>query len=148
VQVIKGEENMSKNKTKSAAHIDRRSLLKGVAATGTISAIAAAHLTPAAKSVSENKAAAKSWRDKPDPIDETLISDGGTYDVVVVGGGHAGLLCARVAAMKGSSVAVIENQAQKSYVPGIGGGQVGTVNSQYALDRGAPRIDEGDFLRE
>jgi fumarate reductase flavoprotein subunit len=45
-------------------------------------------------------------------------------------------------------VAVIENQAQKSYVPGIGGGQVGTVNSQYALDHGAPRIDEGDFLRE
>jgi hypothetical protein len=139
---------MSRKDKKSAAHINRRSFLKGVAATGAMSAIAAAHPAPAAQSANENKASEKSWRDKPDPINETLISDGGTYDVVVVGGGHAGLLCARVAAVKGASVAVIEVQTEKGYVPGIGGGQVGTVNSQYALDHGAPRIDESDFLRE
>ena len=139
---------MSKNDKKSGTHIDRRSFLKGVAATGAMAAIAAGHPASAAQSEGVNKASTKSWRDKPDPIDETLISDGGTYDVVVVGGGHAGLLCARVAAMKGASVAVIENQAEKGYVPGIGGGQVGTVNSQYALDHGAPRIDEADFMRE
>jgi len=128
--------------------INRRNFLKGIAATGAMGAIATAHPASAVQSTSENKSAEKSWRDKPDHIDETLISDSRTYDVVVAGGGNAGLLCARVAAMKGASVAVIENQAEKGYVPGIGGGQVGTVNSQYGLDRGAPRIDEGDFLRE
>jgi len=139
---------MSKNKRKSGFHIDRRSFLEGVAATGAMGAITAAHSASAAQPASENQTTTKSWRDKPDPIDESLISDGGTYDVVVIGGGHAGLFCARVATMKGASVAVIENQAENGYVRGIGGGQVGTVNSQYALDNGAPRIDEGDFLRE
>jgi len=139
---------VSRNKNNFKVNINRRTFLKGVAATSAMASMAAAHPTSAAQPANENKAAAKSWRDKPDPIDEALVSDGGTYDVVVVGGGHAGLFCARVAAMKGASVAVIENQAEKSYIRGVGGGQVGTVNSQYALDNGAPRIDEGDFLRE
>ncbi len=139
---------MSRKDKKSIGHINRRGFLKGVAATGAMGAIAAACPASAAQPAGENKSAKKSWRDKPDPIDESLISDGGTYDVVVVGGGHAGLLCARVAAMKGAAVAVIENQAEKGYLPGIDRGHVGTVNSQYALDHGAPRIDEADFLRE
>jgi len=139
---------MSGNDKETVNKINRRMFLKGVAASGAMGAIAAAHPSDAAQSAGENKTATRSWRDKPDPIDESLISDEGIYDVVVVGGGNAGLLCARVAAMKGGSVAVIENQPEKGYVPGIGGGQVGTVNSQYALDHGAPRIDEADFLRE
>jgi hypothetical protein len=49
--------------------------------------------------------------------------------------------------MKGASVAVIESQAEKGYIRGVGV-QCGIVNSQYVLDHGAPRIDEGDFLRE
>ena len=138
---------MIKNEKKSGAHINRRSFLKSVAATGAMATIAAAHPATAAQSANENKAATKPWRDQPDPIDEKLISEVGTYDIVVVGGGNAGLVCARAAAMKGASVAVIENQADKSYVRGIGS-QPGTVNSQYALDQGAPRIDEDDFLRE
>jgi fumarate reductase flavoprotein subunit len=138
---------MSRKDKKSAACSNRRTFLKGLSATGAMGAIAAAHPTSAAQMASENKAAVKSWRDKPDPIDEKLISDGGSYDVVVVGGGNAGLICARAASMKGASVAVIENQAEKGYVRGVGK-DVGTVNSQYALDQGAPRIDEDDFLRE
>jgi fumarate reductase flavoprotein subunit len=138
---------MSRKDKKSAAYGNRRTFLKGLSATGAMGAIAAAHPASAAPSASENKAAVKSWRDKPDPIDEKLISDGGSYDVVVVGGGNAGLICARAASIKGASVAVIENQAEKGYVRGVGK-DVGTVNSQYALDRGAPRIDEDDFLRE
>jgi len=138
---------MSKNEKMSGTQLDRRSFLKGVAATGAMATIAAAHPTSAEQSASENKAAAKSWRDMPDPIDESLISDGGTYDVVVVGGGNSGLLCARAASMNGASVAVIENQAENSYVRGIGS-QCGTINSQYALSQGAPRIDESDYLRE
>jgi len=139
---------MSEKDKKSAGHIDRRGFLKGVAATGAMGAISAVHSTSAAApSADENRAAVKSWRDKPDPIDEALISDGGTYDVVVVGGGNAGLICASAASTKGVSIAVIENQAEKGYLPGVGK-DVGTVNSQYALSQGAPRIDEDDFLRE
>jgi len=137
---------MTKNVKKSGTHLDRRAFLKGVAATGAMATIAAAHTVSAAQSAGENKNAVNSWRDKPDPINEGLISDGGTYDVVVVGGGNAGVVCARVAAMKGASVAVIENQPEKSWV--CVGTEVGTINSQYAMDHGAPRIDEEDFIRE
>jgi fumarate reductase flavoprotein subunit len=137
---------MTKNGKKSGTHLNRRSFLKNIAVTGAMATIAAAHPAIAAESAPEKKAATKSWRDKPDPIDEKLISDGGTYDVVVVGGGTSGLFCARVAAMKGASVAVIENQAEKKYV--FVGTEVGTINSQYVQDHGAPRIAEDDFIRE
>jgi fumarate reductase flavoprotein subunit len=138
---------MSKNEKKSQTHIDRRSLFKGVAATGAMGAIAASHPASAAQPTAGSTTAARSWRNKPDPIDGSLISDSGTYDVVVVGGGASGVICASAASMKGATVAVIENQAEKGYVRGAGK-DVGIVNSQYALDQGAPRIDEDDFLRE
>ncbi len=74
---------MSRKDKKSMGHINRRNFIKGVAATGAMGAIAAAYPVSAAQSAGENKAAAKSWRDKPDPIDEPLINDGGTNDVVL-----------------------------------------------------------------
>jgi fumarate reductase flavoprotein subunit len=138
--------NVSKNK-KPGTYGNRRCFLKGVTATGAVATITAAYPAAAAQLAEEVKAATKSWRDKPDPINESLISDGGAYDVVVIGGGNSGLICARVAAMKGASVAVIENQAEKSYIPGAGK-EVGVINSQYAITHGAPHIDEDDFLRE
>jgi succinate dehydrogenase/fumarate reductase flavoprotein subunit len=134
------------NEKKSGIDMDRRRFLKGVAATGTMAAVSAAHPAAAAASTREKEKTTKTWRDKPDPIDEGLVSDGGTYDIVVVGGGNAGLVCARVAAMKGASVAVLENQAEESYV--CVGTEVGTINSRYAMDHGAPRISEDDFIRE
>jgi len=135
---------MPQNENESTRRFDRRNLLKSVAAGGAIATIAAAR-PAAAFPVLEKKTTAKSWRDRPDPIDESLISDGGTYDIVVVGGGTAGM-CARVAASKGSSVAVIENQPESKY--DWAGTEVGTVNSKWAMDHGAPRIDEDDFIRE
>jgi len=136
---------MSGHERKPPVNLDRRDFLKGVAATGAMATIAAAR--PAeAKSTSERKIDTKSWRDRPDPIDERLISNSGTYDIVVVGGGTSGLLCARVAATKGASVAVIESQREKDYT--WVGTELGTVNSRHARDHGAPRIDEADMLRE
>lgn len=108
--------------------------------------ITVCHSSSAAGASSENKAATKSWRDRPETIDEALIADGGTYDIVVVGGGTAGTMCARVSAMKGSSVALIEALAENKYT--WIGTEVGTINSQYAQDHGAPRISEDDFIRE
>jgi fumarate reductase flavoprotein subunit len=137
---------MSERNKKYQKHINRRSFLKGVAAAGA-TALVATHPASAAQTTAENKHAAKSWRDRPDPVDESLIIDGGIYDVVVVGGGNSGLVCACAAAEKGASVAVIENQVEKTYIPGAGK-DVGTVNSKYAMDLGAPRISEDDILRE
>jgi len=138
---------MTSIRKKSERSLDRRTFLKGVTAAGAMGAIAAANPISAAQSASENNASVKSWKDKPDPIDEALISDGGTYDVVVVGGGNAGLVCACAASYKGASVAVIENQTRKAYVPGSGK-EVGHVNSKYAMSQGAPKINEDEFLRE
>ena len=138
---------MSRNDKKSIEGINRRNFLKGVAAAGAMAGITATRPSSASQSANEATTAVKSWRDKPDPVEEALISDEGTYDIVVVGGGNAGLICASAASTKGASVAVIENQAKKSYVRGAGK-DVGTVNSQYALSKGAPMIDEDDFLRE
>jgi fumarate reductase flavoprotein subunit len=137
---------MSNNEKVSGTDINRRSFLKKAVATGALMTVAAAQTTTAAESAGTEKKTLKSWRDKPDPIDESLISDGGTFDVVVVGGGMAGLLCARVAAMKGASVAVIELQKEKGYA--WVGTEVGTVNSRYAMELGAPKIDEAVFIRE
>ena len=82
---------MSEKDRHSGTQLDRRSFLKGVAATGAMAGLAGAHPISAAQSAGGKAAAEKSWRDKPDPIDEKLISDGGTYDVVVIGGGASGI---------------------------------------------------------
>ena len=136
---------MSKKKKKSDVNMDRRSFLKSTATAGAIAATGVMAPIAAAKSTGKAKAE-KSWRDAPAPIKESLITDAGKFDVVIVGAGTAGLLCARVAAMNGASVAVIENQTEKKYTHI--GGEVGTVNSQWAIDHGAPIIDEEDFLRQ
>ncbi|MBN1625790.1 MAG: FAD-dependent oxidoreductase [Deltaproteobacteria bacterium] len=137
---------MSENGKKIEVNMDRRKFLKGIAATGAMAAVSSAGPAKAAQEQTAAKAAAKSWRDRPDPIDERLISDSGTYDIVVIGGGIAGTLCARVAVMKGASVAVVEAQTEKDYT--WIGTEVGTLNSQYAMAHGAPRVDEDDFIRE
>jgi len=138
---------MSKKDRKSGTYFDRRTFLKGVAATGAMAGMAAGHPTSAAQSANENPATSKSWRDKPEPIDERLISDDGTYDIVVVGGGNSGMYCASAASNKGASVAVIEAQAEEGYIAGAGK-DIATINSEYAMRQGAPRIDVDDFLRE
>ena len=131
---------MTEKKENAGIKLDRRKFLQAAAATGVIAPITAG------AGASAPKTAKKSWKDKPDPIPENLITDAGKFDVVVVGAGTAGLLCARIASMNGASVAVIEDQTEEKFTHF--GGEVGTVNSQYALKHGAPLIDEEDFIRE
>jgi len=138
---------MPANDKKSGTQLDRRNFLKGVAVTGALVAVGTAPSISSAQSAQENTTGKKSWRDRPDPIDEGLISDGGTFDIVVVGCGNSGTYCVSAAANRGASVAVVEAQAEKGYTAGAGK-EVATINSQFALDHGAPRIDVDDFLRE
>jgi succinate dehydrogenase/fumarate reductase flavoprotein subunit len=102
---------------------------------------------PAAKTANRwQSEAAAAWRTSPQAIDEALITDGGGFDLVVVGGGQSGTWLAESAAKSGLSVAVIEAQqeAEHTYV----GGEVGTINNPWALAHGAREIDTQDFMRE
>ena len=148
--------------------IDRRDFIKGAAITGAgLAAAAGAGVAQAAEQSSAKDASAssaatdgktgsgmdrylseagKAWRTPVEPAAEADVTDGGTYDVVIVGGGQAGTWCARSASMNGASVVVVESQEENSY-HWIGGG-VGTVNSQWARDHGAPEIDPEEFMNE
>jgi succinate dehydrogenase/fumarate reductase flavoprotein subunit len=90
--------------------------------------------------------AAADWRTPPESIDESLIKDGGTFDVVVAGGGQAGTWVARAASRDGVSVVLVEAQTESTYV--INGIEVGTVNCEWAIAHGAQRIDTVEFLNE
>ncbi len=111
------------------------------AATGQTAEEASA--TPANRWQSE---AAAAWQTAPEAVAEDQISDGGTFDVVIVGGGQAGTWTAKYAAKNGLSVAVIESQEEDSHM--YIGGEVGTINNPWALSHGATEIDTQDFLRE
>ncbi len=87
--------------------------------------------------------AAADWRTPPEPVDDAKITDGGTFDVVVVGGGQAAPT-ARSAAMNGASVCVVEAQPEDSFF--YIGGEVAIANSEWALERGADRIDKAEFM--
>ena len=80
-------------------------------------------------------------------IDEADIVDTIEADVVVVGGGNAGLACAVTAAEGGKKVAVVEAQS-KDNMFWYGLHQIGTVNSQFLLDQGVPEIDKAEFIAD
>ncbi|MCB7037615.1 FAD-binding protein [Eggerthella sinensis] len=90
--------------------------------------------------------AAAAWRTPMESIPEEQIGDGGSFDVVVVGGGQSGTWCARSASMNGARVAVLEILPEDEFV--YVGGEVGTINCQWALDHGAVEIDEEEFMNE
>ena len=154
------------SKTTQGAGLDRRSFVTGAAAVTAAGAAVAgtAHASESADKGASSAAngeaevkhaepanrwqseAAAAWRTAPDPVDDADIEDGGTFDLVIVGGGQAGTWAAKSAAKNGLRVAVIEAQADEDqlYV----GGEVGTVNCQWAIDHGASEIDTQDFMRE
>lgn len=88
--------------------------------------------------------AAADWRVAPEPVAEDQIADGGTYDVVIVGGGQSGTWTARSAAMNGASVCVIEAVPEDTFM--YIGGEVAVINSEWALAKGADQIDKEQFM--
>lgn len=79
------------------------------------------------------------------PADPDKYEDAGTYDVVIVGGGHAGVGAAFGAVDEGATVAVIEKQAWGNFVDLDGSGtnmggwygeDIGHVNSKLLIERG------------
>ncbi len=84
--------------------------------------------------------------DKPE-VDESEIVDTQQFDIVVVGGGNAGLTCAVAAAEGGKKVAVLEAQDEESMF-WYGLHQIGSVNSQFCMNAGCPEIDKAEFVAD
>jgi uncharacterized protein with FMN-binding domain len=91
------------------------------------------------------------------PEDPTDYEDAGTFDVIVLGGGHAGVGAAFGAVDEGSTVAVVEKQAWGNFVDleGTGsnmsgwyGEDIGHVNSQLLINRGYGPFDTGAITAE
>ena len=87
------------------------------------------------------------WLGEAPVINESEIVDTIESDVVVIGGGNAGLACAVTAAEEGLSVSVIEAQAKDS-IFWYGLHDIATVNSKYCMDQGCPEIDKAEFMAD
>lgn len=90
--------------------------------------------------------AAAAWQTPAEPVAEDQITDGGSFDIVVVGGGQAGTWLAKYGAKNGLKVCVLESQSEDMHL--YIGGEVGTINCPWALEHGATEIDPQDFMRE
>ncbi len=87
------------------------------------------------------------WAGQPPVIADNEITETIEADIVVVGSGNAGVLAATAAAFAGASVSVIEQQSrERLHMYGLA--DVGTLNSNWAKERGVPHIDESEFIAE
>lgn len=91
------------------------------------------------------------------PADPETYEDAGTYDVIVLGGGHSGVGAAFAAVDEGATVAVVEKQAWESFVDTQGTGSnmggwygedIGHVNSKLLISRGYGPFDTGPITAE
>ena len=87
------------------------------------------------------------WLGDAPVIDESEIVETVEADIVVVGGGNAGLACAVTAAEAGKNVVVVEAQTEDAMF-WYGLHMIGHVNSEYCLSRGVPEIDKAEFIAE
>ena len=157
ITTMKHNENGTNGQNKANRGLSRRTFLTGAAVTGLAAAGALAGCSPKSAVAEADAAdgsakpehrwqsqAAADWRTPPEPVDEAKIADGGTFDVVVVGGGQAGTWTARSATMNGASVCVVEAQPEDSFF--YIGGEVAIINSEWAIEHGADRIDKVNFM--
>jgi hypothetical protein len=89
-----------------------------------------------------------SWLEVAPAISDDKIVNTVEVDIVVVGGGNAGAMCAFAAAEKGGvTIAVIESQA-KDRISYYGLHDIASLNSKYCMSRGIPKIKVGEFVAE
>ena len=128
--------------------LNRRSFITGAAAGA--AAIAAAAAVPAATQARADeaaKAAYPAWLGEPPVIADDQIAQTVEVDVVVVGGGNAGVMCACAAAEEGATVAVLEAQAQDA-IWYYGLHDIASLNSNYAREQGIEDIKKSEFVSE
>lgn len=131
--------------------LNRRSFITGAAAGA--AAIAAAAAVPAATQAHADEAAADAkpaypaWLGEPPVIADGQIAQTVEADIVVVGGGNAGVMCACAAAEGGATVAVLEMQPQEA-IWYYGLHDIASLNSNYSLEHGSKEIRKSDFIAE
>lgn len=130
--------------------MSRRSFLNTVAATGSVAAVGMASVA-AAEEVEADTASEPwrrySWLEEPPQYTDADIVSTVEAEIVVVGGGNAGLMCACAAAEQGAKVAVIEPQASDTIFY-WGMHDIANLNSQYCLDHGVPYIEPSEYIAE
>lgn len=133
----------------------RREFLKNAAlaaGAGTLAAGATTALadeaTGQAQAVGQNYySTAVSWLPEKPEIADDQIAETKSYDVVVVGGGHAGTQAWLAAAEEGVSVALLESMPEDMYKPL--GGEMGVWNSKFMQERfGLAEYNLGDVIDE
>lgn len=83
--------------------------------------------------------------EKPEIADDQIVETV-ECDVVVCGGGHAGIQAALAAAEGGASVAVIEQSPEDTRK--VKGEDIGHVNSQFLIERGFGPYNVGEIVQE
>jgi len=138
--------------------LSRRYFLKGVAAStvgvaaGSVLETSQGHAETIASNTANAGSASKStypvWLGEPPVISDDKIVKTVEVDIVVVGGGNAGSMCAMAAAEKGGvTVAVIESQT-KDKISYYGLHDIAHINSQYCMSRGIPKVKACEFVAE
>lgn len=117
-------------------NVSRRAFLKGAMGAGAVVCAETVLAGCSRENSLETPVAATgpspSWRDAPDPIDESLISSTIDVDLVVVGAGVGGITAALTGIEEGASVLLLEKEE------GLAAGShwIGAVNTKYYLDKG------------
>ncbi|MDO4546478.1 MAG: FAD-dependent oxidoreductase [Clostridia bacterium] len=101
----------------------------------------------AAPAAMKGYCSSESWLGDKPAVDESQISATVTADIVVVGGGHAGIQVALAAAQQGATVAVIEKQNEENYT--VLGEDTGIWNSRFMQETfGLEPYDVGEVVHE
>jgi len=91
------------------------------------------------------------WLGSPPVIPDSKIKKTIDVDVLVLGGGHAGVLAALGASDKGAKVAVIEKMDEAGFTRDswhFFGEDIGHVNSKWLISRGYGPYDTGEITAE
>lgn len=137
---------------------DRRNFLKGSLVVGSAVAAGSAWGTIPLASADEDAegstpaeeeeiyVCSEDWLGEPPVIDDADIVETVDADVVVCGGGHAGVQCALAAAQAGAKVVVLETMAEENY--SFFGDDICSYNSQFLTEHGFGGYDVGEITAE
>lgn len=93
-----------------------------------------------------NKNDVRDWRLPPEPVDDSLITERKSADVVVVGCGYSGTAALRTAVEAGASVIALEAMPEKGF--SAFGREYGHINSKFLDSRGVPKVDEIEMFND
>lgn len=143
--------------------ISRRNFIKA-SAVAVAAATSAEAVAASAAQMPEGKATAASsssnhvtgyssagdWLGTAPVIPDSDIGKTIDVDILVLGGGHAGLLAALSASDNGAKVAVVEKQAEKAFEGNRAryGEDIGHVNSKWLIKRGYGPYNTGEIVAE